>query len=473
MKTKMMLCLILICLSAYISLGSQQVVHTVAVMEKRGTLTDTEINEYFELEKYAKDSPPGALENLKRVLHGMKLFFDKETTIYRRERAFVQTSDIWVESVEISRSEYDQAQQGTDPLAHFPTDRDVFIYAPDMKIQLIKHKSSGFKGISCGVFDDEYSDEPFWLCTPDGYVDHVYDKYRMESMHVSSNKMVLGKSNEYAIAKLVIGLDEDVIHNAKYYVNKALVREVIFGDYIIVDGLQLPKSTRIVHYLEAGSGSKNKITRELTYTLIPSSTHLADIAESGYPFPYDEDIYCVDYRKGSARDVFLTTNGIVRELRPVQPVEPSASPTNAHTANHYDQHVPVTESAQSRILEVMVLATQADMESSVPDADRSITLYRAILAENGLADRDWVNCMLGLARACICRGILVPAEQENMEKAAVAIIQKVTGDDNLDPVLRNIAGQFLMRWEEAKQDGRPQDIIDWFDWMEEIRKLEK
>ena len=60
-----------------------------------------------------------------------------------------------------------------------------------------------------------------------------------------------------------------------------------------------------------------------------------------------------------------------------------------------------------------------------------------------------------------------------MEKAAVAIIQKVTGDDNLDPVLRNIAGQFLMRWEEAKQDGRPQDIIDWFDWMEEIRKLEK
>lgn len=337
MKPIMMFIVIILCLLAHISIGSQPVgVYTVGVMEKREALTDAEIHGYFELEKYAKDSPSGALGNLKRVLHGMKLFFDKETTVYRRERAFVQSSDVWVESVGISRTEYEQAQQGTDPLDHFPTDRDVFIYAPDMKIQLIKHKSSGFKGISCGVFDDSYSDDPFWLFAAEGYVDHVYDKYRMESMQVSSNRIVVGKSNEYAIAELVISLSEGAMQNTKYFINKVLVREVIFGEYITVDGLQLPKSTRIVHYLGTGSVSKDKAIREVTYTLIPSSTQMGDVAESGYPFPYDEDIYCVDYRKGSARDVFLTTNGVVRELRPVQPVDPSASPTSGKGNTHYD-----------------------------------------------------------------------------------------------------------------------------------------
>jgi hypothetical protein len=473
-KPKIIYFVVVLCLLSNICFGSQPGgVYTVVVMEKRGTLTDAEIKEYFELEKYANDSSPGALENLKRALQSMKLYFDKETTMYRRERAFVQSRAVWVESVEISRSEYEQAQQGTDPLEHFPTDRDVFVYAPDMKIQLIKHKSSGFKGISCGVFDDSYSDDPFWLFASDGYVDHLYGKYRMETIHVSSNKIVLGKSNEYAIAELVISMDDEVMQNAKYYINEVLVREAMYGDRIVVDGVQLPKSTRIVHYLGTGSASKDKAIREVTYTLIPSSFHMGEVSESGYPFPYDEDIYCVDYRNGAARDVFLTTNGVVRELRPIQPAETNASPTNAYSAYHYDQHEPVPESTQSRILEAMVLATQAYMESSLLDADRSIALYREILAEEGLADVDRIHCMLGLARACICRGILDSAEQAKMKKAAVAIIQKVTEDDSLDPVLRNIAGHFSMRWEEAKQSGRPQDVIDWFDWMEAIRQLEK
>ncbi len=47
----------------------------------------------------------------------------------------------------------------------------------------------------------------------------------------------------------------------------------------------------------------------------------------------------------------------------------------------------------------------------------------------------------------------------------------ITGDETLAPVLRNIAGQFSMRWEVAKQNGRPEDVIDWYDWMEEIRLL--
>ena len=342
MKPIMMFIVIILCLLAHISVGSQPGgVYTVVVMEKRRekreALTDAEINDYFELEKYAKDPPSGALGNLKRVLHGMKLFFDKETTVYRRERAFVQSSDVWVESVGISRTEYEQAQQGIDPLDHFPTDRDVFIYAPDMKIQLIKHKSSGFKGISCGVFDDSYSDDPFWLFAADGYVDHLYGKYRMESMQVSSNKIVLGKSNEYAVAELVVSLSEGTMQNTKYFINKVLVREVIFGEYITVDELRFPKSSRIVHYLGTGSVSKDKAIREMTYTYIPSSTHMGDVAESGYPFPYDEDIYCVDYRKGSARDVFLTTNGVVRELRLVQPVKTNANPAKANTAHLYTE----------------------------------------------------------------------------------------------------------------------------------------
>lgn len=472
MKTKMMLCIVIICLFACVSIGSQQGVYTLVVMEKRGTLTDAEIKEYFELEKYANDSSPGALENLKRALQGMKLYFDKETTMYRRERAFVQSRDVWVESVEVSRSEYELAQKGADPLGHFPADRDVFIYAPDMKIQLIKHQSSGFKGISCGVFDDSYSDDPFWLFASDGYVDHLYGKYRMETMNVSSNKIVLGKSNEHAVAELVISMDDEFMQNAKYYINEALVREAVFGDRISIDGVQLPKSTRVMHYLGTGSASKDKAIREVTYTLIPSHTHMGDVAEAGYPFPYDEDIYCVDYRNGVARDVFLTTNGVVRELRPAPSAETNSSPMNSNADYHYDQHEPEAKSTQSRLLEAMVLATQAYMESSLDDADRSIAIYRGILAEEGLSDSARVNGMLGLARACICRGYLDLDEQEIMEKATLAIINKMTTDADLEPDLRNIAGKFSMRWEEAKQKGRPQDVIDWFDWMEEIRKME-
>lgn len=474
MKSKIILLYgITLCLLFDTSFGIQSRVYTAVVMEKRGKLTDAEINKYFELEKYADVSTPGAMENLKRFLQGMMLFFEKETTTYHRKRAFVHSRDVWVESVEISRSEYEKAQQGTDPLGQFPTDRDVFIYAPDMKIQLIKHKSSGFKGISCGVFDDSYSGEPFWLYATDGYVDHLFGKYGMETIHVSSTNIVLGKSNEYAVAELVISIDDEIMQSAKYYINGVLVREATYEDRITIDGVQLPKSTRIVHYLGTGSAPKDKAIREVTYTLIPSSSHMGEVSESGYPFPYDEDIYCVDYRNGAARDVFLTTNGVVRELRPVQPAVTNANPTNANAAYHYNQHGPATESTQSRILEAVVLATQAYMESSLLDANRSIALYREILAEEGMADVDRIHCMLGLARACICRGILDPAEQVKMEKAAVAIIQKVTGDENLDPVLRNIAGQFSMRWEEAKQSGRPEDVIDWYDWMEEIRQLAK
>ena len=216
--------IVILCLLSCISLGSQQGgVYTVVLKDKRGTLTDAEIKEYFELEKYANDAPLAALGNLTRVLRNIGLYFDKASTVYRRERAFVQSHNVWVESVEISRSEYEQAQQGIDPLEHFPTDRDVFVYAPDMKIQLIKHKPSGFKGISCGVFDDSYTDDPFWLFASDGYVDHLYGKYRMETIHVSSNKIVLGKSNDYVTAELVISMDDEVMKNAKYFMNNVLV----------------------------------------------------------------------------------------------------------------------------------------------------------------------------------------------------------------------------------------------------------
>lgn len=465
--------IVILCFLSGICLGSRQSgIYTVVVMEKRGTLTDAEIEENFDLEKYAHEAPSGTLENLKRALRSMGLYSDKETTVYRRERAFVQYRGVWIESVEISKSEYEQARQGTDPLEHFPADRDVFIYAPEMKIQLIKHKTSGFKGISCGVFDDSYSGDPFWLFASDGYADHLYGKYRMETIHVSSNKVVLGKSNEYATAELVISMDDDVMQDAKYYINEVLVREAVYGEHIVLDGVQFPKTTRVVYYLGTGLGSKGKAIREVTYTLIPSSSYMGDVAESGYPFPYDEDIYCVDYRNGAARDVFLTTNGVVRELRPVGPARTNASPTNAITAYYYDRHEPASEMIQSRLFEAMVIVTQAYLESSLSDADQSIALYREILADDGLADVDRIHCMLGLARACICRGILDPPGQVKMEKAAVTIIQKITGDEALDPILRNIAGQFSSRWEDAKQRGQPQEIIEWYDWMDAIKKVD-
>ena len=117
--------------------------------------------------------------------------------------------------------------------------------------------------------------------------------------------------------------------------------------------------------------------------------------------------------------------------------------------------------------------TKAYAEHSVEDIKASIAVYRNMLKGTEISDQHRVECLIGLARACICKGYLAEGEREQMNKAADAILHSMTNDEKLDSTLRSIAGQFSMKWFEAQQQGRPQDVIDWFGWMEELRAWEK
>ncbi|MGD9782224.1 MAG: hypothetical protein AB7V14_08745, partial [Kiritimatiellia bacterium] len=125
-----------------------------------------------------------------------------------------------------------------------------------------------------------------------------------------------------------------------------------------------------------------------------------------------------------------------------------------------------------RNLLASAFCSRAYLAESLTDIDESISIYRTLLAEANLSEFDRIDGSLGLARAVLCKAYLAPAEREKMERAADAILQKLTNDERLDPVLRNIAGSFSMQWQTLKDQGRPQEVVDWFGWMEQMRQWE-
>lgn len=116
--------------------------------------------------------------------------------------------------------------------------------------------------------------------------------------------------------------------------------------------------------------------------------------------------------------------------------------------------------------------SRAFLINSSADADQSISMYRILLAQTDLSEFDRVESLLGLARACLCKVYLEPSEREKLELEADSILQKLTNDTKLDPVLRNIAGAFSMQWQSLKDQGQPQQVVDWLGWMEQLRQWE-
>ena len=127
-----------------------------------------------------------------------------------------------------------------------------------------------------------------------------------------------------------------------------------------------------------------------------------------------------------------------------------------------------------RLLNMLAAAycSRAYLSKSSADADQSITICRGLLDKADLSEFDRVESSLGLVRACLCRATLMPAEREKMERVADAILQKLTNDESLDPVLRNIAGSFSMQWQTLKDQGQPEAVVDWCGWMEQLRQWE-
>jgi hypothetical protein len=148
----------------------------------------------------------------------------------------------------------------------------------------------------------------------------------------------------------------------------------------------------------------------------------------------------------------------------------------ARANNAIDQLPAIIENDGNRARFRKLLASaycfRAFLADSVSDADQSILIYRSLLAIPDLPEFDRVESLLGLARACLCKAYLVPAEREKMEVAASAILQQMTNDSGLDPVLRNIAAEFSMKWKTLKDQGEPQAVVDWLDWMEQLRQWE-
>lgn len=302
--------------SAADTLAERPGVYCVALAEKRTALSDADIEEGFELKRGDTSSLAQALEGAKSLLRGMRLYFEKDSASYEFVRASVATNGRTIVSFELSPDEYDRVRDCGLFFRDVPPDRNVFCYTDAGKIQLIKHKNDGFKGISCGLMKGEYDGDAFWLYSDPAYVDCLYDRYKMTDRSVQGDVTVLAKSNGQARAELVIHARGQEISTVNYMVNDAMVRSIEFQGSCMVGTQQLPRSVTIKDYVGAGVASVPKVVKEVTMDIVPSQTKLCEPDSHEMDLPMDGEIYCVDYRDQSTKDVMLAPNGAVRDLHP-------------------------------------------------------------------------------------------------------------------------------------------------------------